>query len=129
MSSFLYFFALRRRLWLWEIIKGKESAAREGLIDIVIPTAHFGTTDDGCPVELWRRLLPPACRLAVGIETNILPHPRTPKCGTTRPSLCNAKAGQAKNTPRGVFYFDDIYFLANSFGEIPIYSLNWRLKK
>ena len=54
-------------------------AAAEGLLDVVVPTAHFGTTDDGCPVELWRRLLPPACRLAVGIETNILPHPRTPK--------------------------------------------------
>ena len=48
-------------------------AAAEGLLDVVVPTAHFGTTDDGCPVELWRRLLPPSCRLAVGIETDILP--------------------------------------------------------
>lgn len=48
-------------------------AAREGLIDVVVPTAHFGTTDDGCPVEQWRMLLPPECRLAVGIETDILP--------------------------------------------------------
>ena len=48
-------------------------AAREGLLDVVIPTAHFGTTDDGCPVEQWRMLLPPGCRLAVGIETDILP--------------------------------------------------------
>ncbi len=48
-------------------------AAAEGLLDAVVPTAHFGTTDDGCPVELWRRLLPPSCRLAVGIETDILP--------------------------------------------------------
>ena len=48
-------------------------AAREGLIDVVVPTAHFGTTDDGCPVEQWKMLLPPECRLAVGIETDILP--------------------------------------------------------
>lgn len=48
-------------------------AAREGLFDAVIPTAHFGTTDDGCPVEQWKMLLPPECRLAVGIETDILP--------------------------------------------------------
>ena len=48
-------------------------AAREGLIDTVVPTAHFGTTDDGCPVEEWKMLLPTKCRLAVGIETDILP--------------------------------------------------------
>ena len=52
-------------------------AAAEGLIDVVVPTAHFGTTDDSCPVELWRRLLPPSCRLAVGIEADILPTPQS----------------------------------------------------
>ena len=56
------------------------NAARAGYIDVVVPTAHFSTTDDSCPVEMWKRALPENVRLAVGTEINTMPTPSKGRC-------------------------------------------------
>ena len=43
--------------------------AREGLIDVLIPTPRWQTTDSDIPVEMWKRLLAgTGVKLAAGIE-------------------------------------------------------------
>lgn len=43
--------------------------AREGLIDVLIPTPRWQTTDSDIPVEMWKRLLAGTdAKLAAGIE-------------------------------------------------------------
>lgn len=84
-------------------------AAAEGLIDIVVPTAHFGTTDDGCPVELWRRLLPPTRRLAVGIETDILPTPSTKRQKRSDEMLWGLSHTFLSEGADDVYLFNELY--------------------
>ncbi len=52
--------------------------AREGLIDMLVPTAFWATTDTDTPIELWRELLGPAgekITLAAGQEILLRPFP------------------------------------------------------
>ena len=42
--------------------------ARRGLVDLVVPTAFFPTTDFDMPIQTWRRLLGDDVQLAAGIE-------------------------------------------------------------
>ena len=44
--------------------------AREGLLDLVVPTPRWETSDSHIPVDLWRNILPPEARLAAGTDVN-----------------------------------------------------------
>ena len=52
----------------WELGFDVPTLSREHLVDIVIPTAFFTTTDTGMPISLWRAILAPETRLYAGIE-------------------------------------------------------------
>ncbi len=41
----------------------------EGLVDVVVPTAHYSCTDSGMPMRRWRKLLGDKAALMGGIET------------------------------------------------------------
>ena len=42
--------------------------AREGLVDLVVPTGRFQSNVDNIPLAFWRELLPENCLLAMGPE-------------------------------------------------------------
>ncbi len=52
----------------WELGFDVPAMSREKLVDIVIPTAFWATTDTAMPIALWRALLTPETRLYAGIE-------------------------------------------------------------
>ena len=45
--------------------------ARAGLVDLVVPTPRWETSDSHIPVDLWRNVLPSEVRLAAGTDVNI----------------------------------------------------------
>ena len=47
---------------------------KEGLVDVVIPTPRFASSDNGIPVSEWKSLIPEA-ELAPGIETLVVTVP------------------------------------------------------
>ena len=47
------------------------SWARDGLVDCVVPTPYFQSSDASLPVEFWRRLLPETVMLAPGLECHL----------------------------------------------------------
>ena len=47
---------------------------KEGLVDVVIPTPRFASSDNGIPVAEWKKLLP-GSELAPGIETLVVTVP------------------------------------------------------
>ena len=48
--------------------------AQLGLVDMVVVTPFVASIETDMPIELWRRLLPPAVVLAAGFELNIRPY-------------------------------------------------------
>lgn len=51
--------------------------AREKLVDTVVVTPRWETTDCDLPLEMWRRLLPDT-EIAAGLEVRYMPHDRGP---------------------------------------------------
>ncbi len=47
-----------------------KTMVEEGLVDVVVPTAHYACTDSAMPMRKWRRLLGDKAALIGGIETN-----------------------------------------------------------
>ncbi len=47
-----------------------ETMVREGLIDVLVPTGHFGSTDGCMPVRKWKKIVGDDIALIGGIETN-----------------------------------------------------------
>ena len=47
------------------------SWAGDGLVDCVVPTPYFQSSDASLPVEFWRRLLPETVMLAPGLECHL----------------------------------------------------------
>lgn len=45
--------------------------AQAGLVDLVVPTNFWRTTDTNMPIALWRRLLPASCLLGAGLELGL----------------------------------------------------------
>ncbi len=55
--------------------------AREGLVDLVVPTPFWSTSDFDIPVSEWRRLLDgTGAQLAPGLEVRYQPVPNGPAC-------------------------------------------------
>jgi hypothetical protein len=52
--------------------------ADEGLVDMVVPTAFWATTDYAMPIALWRRLLPAGVTLGAGLELLTRAYPAAP---------------------------------------------------
>ena len=52
--------------------------AAEGLVDMVVPTAFWATTDYAMPIRLWQRLMPESVTLAAGVEILTRAYPAAP---------------------------------------------------
>ena len=48
--------------------------AREGAVDMVVPTNFWRTADTNLPVRLWRQMLPSTCMLGAGLELGLNPY-------------------------------------------------------
>ena len=59
--------------------RGLDVAAwvREGLVQSVIPTAFWATSDTGMPIALWRSILGSNATLCAGLELLIRPYPES----------------------------------------------------
>lgn len=81
--------------------------ARKGLVDMLVITPIFSTTDTDMPVEIWKQLLEGTdVTLAGGIEHLLRPHPKAPSHENAGNSLETVRGAAASLLDRGV---DRIY--------------------
>lgn len=73
--------------------RGMDVAAwvREGLVQEIIPTAFWATSDTGMPISLWRSILGGDVKISAGMELLVRPFPASDTIGETSLFL----AGQA----------------------------------
>ncbi len=57
--------------------------AQAGLVDMVVPTAFWATTDYTMPIRPWKQLLPASVTLAAGLELNSRAYPAAPPLRNT----------------------------------------------
>ena len=67
--------------------------AREGLVQGIVPTAFFSTSDTGMPIALWRSILGKEVEICAGLELLIRPYPASDFMPETSALL----AGQASD--------------------------------
>lgn len=57
--------------------------AQAGLVDVVVPTAFWATTDYTMPIRLWKQLVPAKVTLAAGLELLSRAYPAAPPIHNT----------------------------------------------
>jgi len=81
--------------------------AQEGLIDWVIPTSRWATTDTDMPIELWKRLLSPYhVRVAAGVEIIMWEYPDAPFTYNTVETVTAAAASYWSAGADGMYLFN-----------------------
>jgi hypothetical protein len=128
-----YMLRVRRLLDCWELKRGHriqmsarvpsrpESAyylgydpaewARQGWIDRLVATNHWGTTDTDTPVEIWKRLLAGTkTKLDIGCEDLIRPNKKFPAYpGQTLETLRGCAISALARGADGVYLFNYFY--------------------
>jgi hypothetical protein len=69
--------------WAAELGMDAVAWAQASLVDMVVPTAFWATTDYAMPIRLWRRLLPERVTLAAGLELLTRAYPAAPPVRST----------------------------------------------
>ncbi len=83
------------------------SWARKGLVDVVIPSSDFGTTEFDMPVEVWQQLLEGTkAKLFAGLEITLTPFPFAPFGVQTVETARGAAAGLLDRGADGIYLFN-----------------------
>lgn len=82
--------------------------AKEGWVDIVVPSPYYETSDSDLPVELWKRLLPEETILAPCIECHLKSRPGTGMRGTLK-SACGFAAAYLHKGADTVYLFNHMH--------------------
>ena len=70
--------------------------AKQGLMDVFVPTARFGTTDNDMPIRLWKQILEPyGVTLAGGVEMLLGSNPKFQPGGELPLNTLETAAGSA----------------------------------
>ncbi|MBN1343562.1 MAG: hypothetical protein JXQ73_12815 [Phycisphaerae bacterium] len=83
--------------------------AKEGLVDMLIPTARWATADFDIPIDQWRKLLGDAAKrvmLAAGMEIRIQPYPGATAIMSTRETLRGFSAAMLERGADQVYLFN-----------------------
>jgi len=83
--------------------------AKEGLVDMLIPTARWATADFDIPINLWRELLGDACKrvtLAAGMEIRIQPYPGASAVMSSRETLRGFSAAMLERGADQIYLFN-----------------------
>jgi hypothetical protein len=100
--------------------------AKEGLVDILVPTARWATADFDIPVDRWRALLGDAAEhlsLAAGMEIRIQPYPGASAIMSTPETLRGFSAAALERGADQVYLFNHMHSLATSVDDIlPIFT-------
>ena len=106
--------------------------AREGLVDMLIPSLRWQTADFDIPIDRWRRLLGDACErvtLAAGMERRIQPHDEGNINLSCRGTIRGFTAAMLERGADQIYlfnHFDDATFLPGEY--LPIYKEAGRLE-
>jgi hypothetical protein len=100
--------------------------AKEGLVDILVPTARWATTDFDIPIDRWRELLgnmPQDFSLAAGMEIRIQPYPGADAIMSDIETLRGFSAAMLERGADQIYLFNHMHSLATPIEEIrPIYT-------
>lgn len=80
--------------------------AREGLIDRVVPTPFFSTTDSDIPIAFWRSILPAGFPIDAGIEIRIQPYPWSDHIMESPSALCAQAANYFRQGADRIYLFN-----------------------
>lgn len=99
---------------------------KEGLVDILIPTARWATADFDIPIDRWRELLgntPEDFSLAAGMEIRIQPYPGASAIMSDIETLRGFSAAMLERGADQIYLFNHMHSLATPIEDIrPIYT-------
>jgi len=99
---------------------------KEGLVDILVPTARWATTDFDIPIDRWRDLLGDAAKdisLAAGMEIRIQPYPGASAVMSGIETLRGFSAAMLERGADQIYLFNHMHTLATPIEAMrPIYT-------
>ena len=105
--------------------------AKEGLVDILVPTARWATADFDIPVDRWRELLgdtPKDVSLAAGMEIRIQPYPGASAIMSDIETLRGFSAAMLERGADHIYLFNHMHPLSTPIEDMrPIYTEAGRL--
>ncbi len=105
--------------------------AKEGLVDMLVPTARWATADFDIPVDRWKELLGETTKdvsLAAGMEIRIQPYPGASAIMSNMETLRGFSAAMLERGADQIYLFNHMHPLATPIEDIrPIYTQAGRL--
>ncbi len=101
----------------WQLGYDILAMCREKLVDVVIPTAFWATTDNAMPIALWRQILPPEVLLYAGIELNTRAYPAAASMYSTASMLAAQNCNYLAQGADRIYLFNYMDFMLANYAD------------